>query len=63
MFLGKRTLYTILVGGLDFGQDYFSSERPKDSQPEDNYDRCVALEVVDCMFRTDLYTRGNRPHT
>lgn len=40
---GRRTLYTILVRGLDFGQDHFGGEGPKDGQPEHDY---VASEVV-----------------
>jgi len=43
---GTRTLYTVLVRGLDLGQDYFGGEGPKDGQPEYDYDESVASEVV-----------------
>jgi hypothetical protein len=34
----QPTLYAILVGRLDFCQDYFSGKGSEDGQPKDDYD-------------------------
>jgi hypothetical protein len=68
-FVGRehRTLYAILVRGLDLRQDDLSGKGPEDGQPKDDYDIGSKGErkamLMARIVVTHLCTKESRPHT